>query len=58
MPPVRPRVALLAATLAAGLWSGVATRATLGQTSASPTPKKPTLAPVLTGDKLRGPKGF
>jgi len=61
MTSIRPRAATLAALSAWGLVLGAFTP---GATAQNPAPsntsggKKSVVSPVLTGDKLRGPKGF
>ena len=58
MPAIRPRVTLLAASVAGVLLTGGLVSTTLAQAPPTPVAKKSAVAPVLTGDKLHGPKGF
>ncbi len=56
---IRPRAAIVAALFAGCLVVGGSTSIVQGQEPAKPPEAKKTAAsPVLTGDKLRGPKGF
>ena len=60
MPQIQPRAAILVACSAACCWLG-GTVGTAAPQDPAPRPvaeNKVTVSPVLTGDKLRGPKGF